>query len=552
MRQSRAPNFEGIKVLHLPSYLARNRLGVFYFRVVFPKDLRLACPAVPIEVRRSLRTREPTSAKTAARIMGANFHELLRVLYHMKNSGVPPSKWLVGFAENGKLSVQKEDGDNPSDLAEIIAAFLQAGRITSETASDPIARMSFNPSAAEVKEVRQINRSNKNAGRGEWLSEAIERFHQEKQANDWKDENTWTSAYEPTLRHFRELISDDTRDVKVDGKSTAIYDIPVGDICDKHIQNYKTCMLTFPSHFGQADRGATATKMTAKEAMKELKDRQPQSHSTARKKYGFVKAFLNWASVDRCIREGADFANILPSKGGKKKGDGGYVPFTAKDLKKLFESPEYTDGFDAPYKYWIPLIGLYTGARLNEIAQLEINDIVVVDGIRCFSINDTPDDDESDGETDETAAQKSLKSAASNRHVPIHPELIKAGLDAYIEEVKQAGAKRLFESLTWNAKTHYGSNPSKDFREYTKLKGVYIARKKVFHSFRRTLNEALQKDGMHLEHREQLLGHTSRSVNNTYYGGQKPLVLINEFLSRYSHGLTHPPYVRPIALDGLV
>ena len=539
-------------MLYLPSYLARNRLGVFYFRVVFPKDLRIACPAVPNEIRRSLRTREPMSAKTAARIMGANFHELLRVLYHMKNSGVPPSKWLVGFADNGRVSVQKEDGDNPADLAQIIAAFLQAGKMTSEAASDPIARMAFNPSRAEVKEVDQINRSKKNAGRGEWLSEAIERFHQEKQASDWKDDNTWTSAYEPTLRHFRELISEEKRNVTVDGKTVPIYDIPVGEIYHEHIRNYKTDMLKFPGHFGQADRGASSAKMTAKDAMREFKDRKPQSHSTARKKYGFVKAFLNWASIDSCIREGAGFAQILPSKGGKKKGDGGYAAFTTKDLKLLFESQEYKDGFDTPSKYWIPIIGLYTGARLNEIAQLEVNDIVVMDGIRCFSINDTPDDDESDGVMEETAPTKTLKTTASNRHVPIHPEIIKAGLDDYIEEVKRNGAKRLFDSLKWNAKNHFGGNPSKEFREYTKLKGVYIARKKVFHSFRRTLNEALQKAGMHLEHREQLLGHTSRSVNNTYYGGQKPLILINDFLAKYSHGLTHPPYVRPVSLEGIL
>ncbi len=486
--------------------------------------------------------------------MGTNYHELLRVLYHMKDSGVPPSKWLVGYAENGKLSVQKEDGDSPADLAVIIAAFVQAGRMTGEAAEDPIARMAFNPSPAEIKEVKQINRGRSNVGRGEWLSDAIERFHLEKQASAWKDSNTWQSAYEPTLRHFRELISDDTRTVTVGGNSVNIYDIPVGVISDSHIRQYKSDMLVFPSNFGQADRGAISTKMTAKDAMKIFKNRQPQTQGTAIKKYGFVKAFLNWANDDMCIPDGARYGRILPSKRTPVKGnqrESGYLAFTGKDLKALFESKEYADGFETPWQFWIPLIGLYTGARINEIAQMETSDIVVQDGIRCFSINDLTDEDETDGEMDDDVAQKTVKSAASVRYIPIHPELIKAGLDDFVAQVKASNAKRLFESLDWHKKAHYGAAPSKFFREYTKLKGVYVERKKVFHSFRKTLNQALQKAGMHQEHRERLMGHTSSSINDTYYGGQTPLNVLHTYLAAYTHGLSHPPYKRPVTLDGI-
>jgi integrase len=486
--------------------------------------------------------------------MGANFHELIRILNDMNNSGVPPSKWLVGYAENGKVSVQKEDGDNPSDLAEIIAACLQAGKITYEAASDPIARMAFNPSPAEMKEVRQINRSKKNAGRGEWLSEAIERFHQEKQASSWKDTGSWTGSYEPTLRRFRELISEETRVVEVDGKSVVIYDIPVSEITGTHVREYKTDLRNFPAHFGQADRGPAHAKLTAKDAMKQKKG-EPQSLTTTLNKYGFVKTFLNWAHIDMCIPDGARYAGILPTKAVKlnrNQRENGYHAFTQNDLKALFESTEYANGFEAPWQYWIPMIGLYTGARINEIAQLQLTDIVVQDGIRCFSINDDADEDELDGEIDDEVGHKTVKSAASVRLIPIHPEIIKAGFDQFLSEVKDSGAKRLFETLVWHKKAHYGAAPSKFFREYTKLKGVYIERKKVFHSFRRTLNQAIQKAGMHLEHRERLLGHSSSSINDTYYGGQTPLNILNTHLSAYGHGLNHPPYKRPVTLGGLV
>ena len=41
-----------------------------------------------------------------------------------------------------------------------------------------------------------------------------------------------------------------------------------------------------------------------------------------------------------------------------------------------------------PERYGVPLLALYSGARLEEICQLEIRDVRKVGDIRCFDIND--------------------------------------------------------------------------------------------------------------------------------------------------------------------
>ena len=66
--------------------------------------------------------------------------------------------------------------------------------------------------------------------------------------------------------------------------------------------------------------------------------------------------------------------------------------FTSEDLGKLFRN----EGFRAlekerPERYWVPLIALYSGARLEEICQLELRDIRKVGDIWCFDINDRGD-----------------------------------------------------------------------------------------------------------------------------------------------------------------
>jgi integrase len=397
---------------------------------------------------------------------------------------------------------------------------------------------------------------------------------------NWQDESTWPSSYEPALRHFREIIAPEEsevpkRDVIVDGQKRTIYDIPVREIEDTHIRAFKAAMSAWPKGFGQGARGDAKHERTAKDALS-ASHLPRQSPGNAVKKCEVVKAFLRWAERDGCIREGERFARILPNKPRNKEGKKNkrsYEPFTLNELRRLFESVEYQNPVNKTGpQYWIPLIGLYTGARINEIAQLNLADIKVSEeGIRCFHITDTEDEDECDGELDSVGQKdegaseesgafrsrdddkrKSLKSNAAKRMVPIHPKLVEIGLDDYINYVGQRGATRLFPDLSFEPKSGYGRLPSRHFREFTQRIGVYKERKKVFHSFRSTLNGFIQGKGMHEEHRSRLIGHATKTVNDRHYGGQTPLQLIAEQLFKIDFGINHPKYVVPtVAPDNL-
>lgn len=64
-------------------------------------------------------------------------------------------------------------------------------------------------------------------------------------------------------------------------------------------------------------------------------------------------------------------------------------PYSLDDLKKLFESPVYQNiDKAAPETFFIPLISLFSGMRLEEICQLYVDDIREVEGVLCFDIND--------------------------------------------------------------------------------------------------------------------------------------------------------------------
>lgn len=139
-----------------------------------------------------------------------------------------------------------------------------------------------------------------------------------------------------------------------------------------------------------------------------------------------------------------------------------------------------------PYYYWLPLIGLFTGARINEISQLHLDDIKTTEqGTWYFEF--APKKGQSgDG--------KKLKNNHSARQVPIHPWLIDRGLLRWRAVLKGAGHHRLFPELKEDSIKGHGKAASQWFSRF--LAGFDWARDGTltFHSFRSTLITAIYRD----------------------------------------------------------
>lgn len=122
------------------------------------------------------------------------------------------------------------------------------------------------------------------------------------------------------------------------------------------------------------------------------------------------------------------------------------MPFDLPALKAIFSGPVYSEGTrpvcgagDAAY--WLPLLGLFTGARLEELGQLRPEDVY-----EETYFND------SDAEQcawvlriSGYGAGQQVKNEGSNRRFPIHPELVRLGFLKYVAQA--AGRARLFDKL---------------------------------------------------------------------------------------------------------
>src|SRR5690606_32685552 len=123
-----------------------------------------------------------------------------------------------------------------------------------------------------------------------------------------------------------------------------------------------------------------------------------------------------------------------------------------------------------------------SGMRMNEICQLHVADIYRLDGVDCFFVTEGPF---------EADNGKRLKTAASERFIPVHPQLVEIGFLSFVEQRRTAGAVRLFSELQKSSTGYYSDPFSKWFRRFLERAGA-TREKTCFHSFRHCYRDALR------------------------------------------------------------
>jgi len=173
-------------------------------------------------------------------------------------------------------------------------------------------------------------------------------------------------------------------------------------------------------------------------------------------------------------------------------------------------------------RFWIPLIGMYSGMRLDEICQLHADDVRQVDGIWCLDVN--------------SRGEKKIKTASSRRCVPIHPFLLEIGFLKYWQTVCDAGLPRVWMSLKRN-KNGFGGTFSKRFGDFHRAK-VTMDRRVVFHSFRHTVADELKQKGVRDAIVCALLGHKHNgSESSCRYGKAYQPTTVLEAVRTLDYGL---------------
>ncbi|MFQ1268463.1 tyrosine-type recombinase/integrase [Klebsiella pneumoniae] len=171
-----------------------------------------------------------------------------------------------------------------------------------------------------------------------------------------------------------------------------------------------------------------------------------------------------------------------------------------------------------PYHYYVTVLAAITGARLNEVAQLQVKDVRVTEaGTVYIHIN----------EDDSSLPGKSIKNAHSDRCVPLvdgaygfvladFMDLLEARRNANASCASNGNDAMVFDGLRL-MKNGYGEQVSKWFNR-TLLPKVLADRDGLaFHSFRHTVATQLKQHGVELAYAQAIMGHSSGSITYDRY-----------------------------------
>ena len=184
-----------------------------------------------------------------------------------------------------------------------------------------------------------------------------------------------------------------------------------------------------------------------------------------------MSALLNWA-----INQGYTTENVFRGKLEPiRKTEVVEKHFTDQELDLILGEQLQSDSLEInkPERYWRSLISAYSGARLNEVCQLSVADIQKTDRIWAINLNADCED-------------KSIKTEAGNRIIPVHPKLIELGLLDYVKQIQSQNQEKLFPNLKKMRSTGYGTLISRWFARYLKKLGIK-KKSKNFHSCRHTV-----------------------------------------------------------------
>lgn len=313
--------------------------------------------------------------------------------------------------------------------------------------------------------------------------------------------------YEQSLADFLQMVGD----------------LPVSEITNDDLLDYRDEARKLPRSMPRADRNLPFSSRVAKHAETE----SPRiSTATLKKRVGAIQAMLSFAFNKKWIESNAGAGTPIEghSAGGSMKPRN----FEESEMEALFSSrlflsPEtwrtdrkVTDST----LYWLFLLGLTTGARIEEVGQALVSDVKISGSITYIDIDDYV--------SDEVEASKSLKTVGSRRLIPIHDNIRMLGFDSYLEHVRKRGEVQLFPDLR---AAQFGKHTKEASRTANRLIDRIVSEdhRLRFHSFRHQFKDFALEAGITDRVADQLTGHAPTTIGGRYGSGVR-LPKLAEFL----------------------
>ncbi|ACL60260.1 site-specific integrase [Methylobacterium nodulans] len=305
-------------------------------------------------------------------------------------------------------------------------------------------------------------------------------------------------------------------------------DTEVQSISREHTKRVRDLFLALPPNATKRFPGMTllqAGELAQRNRLATLNIQTINSHLTK------MSTMFNWAIKEEWIgRNPASGLAIDEVQKNKRE------PFDLEQLRAIFSAPIYAGcqddeaGYAKPggshprrARFWVPLLSLFHGLRLNEACQLRVEDLAERNGITVLHVRAAD-------------ADQRIKSKAGTRIVPLHPEVIKIGFVDYVRDLPVEGDGRIFPELQKDTRGYYSDAFQKWFSRFLHSCGAAKTGTK-FHSFRHGWADRLREAGVPEDRRRALGGWASTGADAGYGKGFPTRILAEDIAKVEYRGL---------------
>lgn len=457
-----------------------NRNGTYYYQRRIPASILRKFPSISPVLRISLGTGRKSEAKILSHKLSNMFDEFAKSYF---NTEEEYTKALMLFNKFRNVTCSSVLGTEDID-----SFFEKYG----ESAAEKIGKINriIEARNSEILPICNVRVDTVNAAHKKespMVSSLVDTFiDYQKRKNDWGKSNSSEVKYRSSLKYLVELIDKKTNS------------LTKGDIV-----KVKELLIKLPD----IRKYPLYKKHTIKELhKKDIPREHTISNNTIKQHADKIVTFLGWLYDNDYCSE--NFSNNLSNivKTTRKQGK---EPYTSEQLKLLFNEKykELNDKY-----YWISLIGLHTGARINEICQMDKPDVKQINGVWCFDIMSS---DMNNGDD-----KKRVKRESSKRVIPIHYRLLELG---FLDYVNSRGKKKKLFDVSYTVTNGYAGSVGSYWLRYQEKCGV--SGSVSFHSFRKTvINYFNQTLGLNEHEHAYYTGHAligNEGIN--CYTSKKPL-----------------------------
>ena len=280
------------------------------------------------------------------------------------------------------------------------------------------------------------------------------------------------------------------------------------------LYDYRDEAAKLPASMPRADRALPFTARVFKH-----KDANPKcAPPTLKKRVGALQALLTYAFQQRWTP--ANIGSGIKIVGYSKKRRT-RRSFEDHELATLCASPLFVNPTEWNTEsrisdvtiFWIFLLSITTGARLEEVGQVALADVRRDGDIVYLDIDEYADDP--------NAEDKSVKTDDSIRLVPVHDKLLELGFREYLDALNAQGHTQLFPDLKENS---VGKRTKEASQKMNRIIDRHVSndRRLVFHSLRHAFKAKGNDARLTDRTLDQICGHAPVSTGSRY--GSEPRI----------------------------